>query len=186
MPSQWFYGRGSDIIGPVSEGELVKLAASGNVLPSDTVWREGRESGVPAAKVRHLFQAPVHVTLTSPPAVPELNVPAVTLTTALPEPDDVHLVATPAASEPIPAETATVPPTVPHPAPARAARAIAGKGTVIVGQDGKTVKFRMKCTICGKEDSSWKSLPIPRGIARSSFFCPKCRKRQDCELQGVH
>ena len=52
--------------------------------------------------------------------------------------------------------------------------------------DGKTVKFRMKCTICGKEDSSWKSISIPRGMARSSFFCPKCRKRQDCELQGVH
>jgi GYF domain 2 len=186
MPSQWFYGRGSDIIGPVSEGELVELAATGNVLPSDTVWREGRESGVPAAKVRHLFRAPVHVTPASPPAVPELKVPVVIFTTAIPEPENVLLIETPVAGEPVPAETATVPPMATKPAPARAARATAGKGTVIIGQDGKTVKFRMKCTICGKEDSSWKSLPIPRGIVRSSFFCPKCRKRQDCELQGIH
>jgi GYF domain 2 len=186
MTSQWFYGRGSDISGPVSQVELVELAASGKVLPSDTVWREGREAGVPAAKVRYLFAAPAHTTPASLATVPESNVPAVTLTTALPDPDDVHLVATPLADEPVSAKSATIPPQVPSPAPARSARAIAGKGTIIVGQDGKTVKFRMKCTICGKEDSSWKSLPIPRGIVRSSFFCPKCRKRQDCELTGVH
>jgi GYF domain 2 len=186
MGFQWFYGRGSDISGPVSDGELVELAASGKVLPSDTVWRQGREAGVSAAKVRYLFAAPVPIAPASVATVPESNVQTVGLTTALPEPDDVNLVATPAADEPVSAESAIIPPPVPPPAPARSARAIAGKGTVIVGQDGKTVKFRMKCTICGKEDSSWKSLPIPRGIARSSFFCPKCRKRQDCELQGVH
>ena len=48
---------------------------------------------------------------------------------------------------------------------------------MIIGQDGKTVKFRMKCTTCGKEDSSWKSIPIPHGVARAGFYCTKCRKR---------
>ena len=43
MTNQWFYGRGSDITGPVSSTELAGLAASGQVLPSDTVWLEGRD-----------------------------------------------------------------------------------------------------------------------------------------------
>jgi len=183
MRSQWFYGRGSDIIGPVSGGELAELAASGTVLPSDTVWREGRESGVPAAKVRNLFPAPVHAALPSLAAVQVTNAGPVALTTAGPS---VRLPGAPANGDPASADSASLLPLVPPPAPAKSARATAGKGTVIIGQDGKTVKFRMKCTICGKEDSSWKSLPIPRGTVRSSFFCPKCRKRQDVEVHGIH
>jgi hypothetical protein len=181
MASQWYFGRGADISGPVSDGELFALAAAGQVLPSDTVWREGFESGVAAAKVKYLFSDPVPTELPSPATV---RGPV-----ALPSPEPAlqnpELPATPATDEPAAAESATAAAVVPRPA-ARSARAIAGKGTVIIGQDGKTVKFRMKCTICGKEDSSWKSIAIPRGMARSSFFCPKCRKRQDCELQGVH
>jgi hypothetical protein len=66
------------------------------------------------------------------------------------------------------------------------ARAVAGKGAMIIGQDGKTVKFRMKCTTCGKEDSSWKSIAIPHGVARAGFYCAKCRKRRDAEIYGYH
>lgn len=69
-------------------------------------------------------------------------------------------------------------------APTSTARATAGKGVIIVGQDGKTVKFRMKCTVCGHEDSSWKTIPIPRGVARASFHCRKCRKLRDGEING--
>ena len=64
--------------------------------------------------------------------------------------------------------------------------AVAGKGAVIVSQDGATVKYRMKCTTCGHEDASWKSIPIPHGTARSGFFCRKCRKRRDAEIHGYH
>jgi hypothetical protein len=67
----------------------------------------------------------------------------------------------------------------------RKARATAGRGVVIVGQDGTSVKYRKKCTACGFEDSSWRTMPIARGTTRLSFFCPKCRKKRDGEIHGV-
>ena len=70
------------------------------------------------------------------------------------------------------------------PPPTRNARATVGKGAVILGQDGKTVKFRGKCTTCGREDTSWKTIAIPRGAIRASFFCAKCRKKRDIEIYG--
>jgi hypothetical protein len=139
MVDQWFYGRGSDITGPVSGPELTALAAGGTVLPTDTVWRDGEEDGVPADQVPNLFPA-----------------------------------AAPAPAAPTGYRT---------PATTRG-RAVAGKGATIVGQDGVNVKFRMKCTTCGKEDSSWKSIPIPRGVTRTGFYCAKCRKRRDVEIYG--
>jgi GYF domain 2 len=186
MTNQWFYGRGSEISGPVSGSELASLAAAGKVLPSDTIWLEGRESGVPAAKVKNLFPAkgtpPVTAPVAEPDALPS-DVPVVVPPAVV---EIADLPATPTAEEPAPAESAPASATVPRPAPARAARATAGKGAVIIGQDGKTVKYRGKCSTCGKEDSSWKSVAIPRGTARFSFFCPKCRKRQEVELYGIH
>ena len=65
-------------------------------------------------------------------------------------------------------------------------RATAGKGAVLVGQDGKTVKYRMKCTVCNHEDPSWKTLAIPHGTRRTNFYCPKCRKKRDVEINGFH
>jgi hypothetical protein len=85
---------------------------------------------------------------------------------------------------PVPVVPEVVEPPKP-PAPTRKARAIAGKGAIIVGQDGKTVKYKGKCTTCGYEDSSWKSMTIPRGSYRTTFFCNKCRKRRDVEIQGM-
>ena len=142
MADQWFYGRGSDITGPVSGPELSGLAAGGTLLPTDTVWRDGVEDGVPADQVPDLFPAP--------PVAPAAAAPA-----------GYRAVTT-------------------------NARAVAGKGAMIIGQDGKTVKFRMKCTTCGKEDSSWKSIAIPHGVARAGFYCAKCRKRRDAEIYGYH
>ena len=134
MSDLWFYGRGSDITGPVSRPELAELVAAGGVLPTDMVWRDGIEDGVPAAQVPDLFpNAPMAGTRAEPP---------------------------------------------------KKGRAVAGKGVVIMGQDGKTVKYRGKCTTCGHEDSSWKTIPIPRGTARTGFFCSKCKKRRDGEVHG--
>jgi hypothetical protein len=65
------------------------------------------------------------------------------------------------------------------------ARATAGKGTSIVGQDGKSVKFRMNCTKCNFQDSSWQTMVIARGTTRRTFYCKKCRKRCSVELYGV-
>jgi GYF domain 2 len=66
----------------------------------------------------------------------------------------------------------------------RPARAVAGPGTAIVGQDGKTVKYRMICTTCRHQQQSWKSVSIPRGTIQVGYFCPKCRKRRTGSLSG--
>ncbi len=133
MVAQWFYGRGSDISGPVSGADLAALAAGGQVLPSDTVWRDGVEQGERAGDIPEFFPGVLAGTRSQ-----------------------------------------------------KKGRAVAGKGAVIVSQDGATVKYRMKCTTCGRDDASWKSIPIPHGIARNGFFCQKCRKRREAEIHGYH
>jgi GYF domain 2 len=182
MTVQWYFGRGADITGPMSGKELSDLAASGDVLPSDTVWREGVEMGVPAHTVRNLFRnAPAapggdtaRSTATSQPvaeaaaATPEPN--------ALPDDAELKPMEEPPAAE---SEQRAVQNAK------RKARATAGRGVVIVGQDGTTVKYRKKCTTCGFEDSSWKTMAIARGTTRLSFFCPKCRKKRDGEIHGI-
>ena len=147
MTHQWYYGRGADITGPVSGEELADLAAGGRLLPTDTVWRDGAEDGVPAGHVEYLFSAAALI-----------------------------------GEEPSPVAAAAPAPVA---APAKkTGRAVAGPGAVLMGQDGSTVKFRGKCTACKREETSWKSIAIPRGTHRSSFFCPKCRKRRDVEIHG--
>ena len=163
MPKQWYYGRGSDITGPVTDRELFDLATNGGVIPSDTIWRDGVEAGVPASSVKNLFEV-----VESPASAIPTKVESAEVTPA---------------NE---AATATAPP--PPAAPAqvysRTARASAGKGAVLLSQDGKTVKYKGKCTVCGHEDASYKSIPIPRGTTRLGFFCTKCRKRRDVEIHG--
>jgi hypothetical protein len=176
MGVRWFYGRGSEITGPVSGPELSVLAAGGQVLPTDTVWQEGVEDGVPAIRVRNLFRpAPVAAAtaVIDPPAgdgIPPLI--------AADPPAD--LAAAPVSPEPE-APLAAAPA---WQAPPKGGRAVAGKGVVLIGQDGATVKYRGKCGTCGREDSSWKSIPVPRGSTRVGFFCPKCRKRREGEILG--
>jgi GYF domain 2 len=201
MPVQWYYGRGADITGPVSGRELSDLAASGEIVPTDTVWQEGVEAGVAAGKVKNLFRSATHRAdrLASAPATPAPDVALAVAPKAGDQPGVMPL--DPPAAAPDPEAGAEVIPTDPVPtatevpptagwsttrATPKTARAVAGKGVVIVGQDGATVKYRMKCTTCGREDSSWKSIPIPRGVARVAFFCSKCRKRRDVEIHGIH
>jgi hypothetical protein len=155
MTQQWYYGRGADITGPVSDGELSDLAAGGRLLPTDTVWRDGVEAGVPADQVEYLFSASA--------LIGDGTADETANTGATAEAPPVAVVAPP---------------------PRKSGRAQAGKGAVLMGQDGATVKYRGKCATCGREDTSWKSIAIPRGTHRSSFFCAKCRKRRDVEIHG--
>lgn len=83
----------------------------------------------------------------------------------------------PAVYTPFSAPAYNPPPDVPR-------RAMAGTGTVIGGQDGKTVRFTKKCTTCGKEDRSTSTATIVRGTMRFGFFCPKCRRRRAVEIHG--
>jgi hypothetical protein len=184
VAEQWYYWREVEVLGPFSGRQLVDLAAAGGILPDDIVWKEGVERGVPASQVQHLF----------PP------VPAALATTATASSAGGTTPAVAGAAEPAvgsdskgatASETATADSAKAKSgwgdvrnAPAGKARAVAGKGTAIVGQDGKTAKYRMKCTVCNYEDSSWKSWTITRGTARMPFYCPKCRKKVTVEIHG--
>ena len=66
----------------------------------------------------------------------------------------------------------------------RPGRAVGGNGVVIVDQNGTDVKYRKKCTTCGREDSCVNSMPIKQGTTALEFFCPKCRKVRRLEIHG--
>jgi hypothetical protein len=105
--------------------------------------------------------------------------------------------------KPAPAAVA-VPTTVPPPLPGTAAqpsehkagpkagtpsrprmrRAIAGNGAVLISQDGYNVHYRKKCSQCGFEDTCRSTMLISIGTTRSHFFCPKCRKNREVQIQG--
>src|SRR4051794_38180873 len=140
MADQWYYGRGAEVFGPLSGWAVADLADAGGVLPTDTVWEDGAEDGVPAGTIPHLFPA-----------------------------DSAAVALLPAA------------PPVSRP---RRARAVGGPGVVIVGQDGVTARYRMRCTACGQEDRNTKTMAIARGSSRVRFFCPKCRKQRSAEIHG--
>jgi hypothetical protein len=178
MAARWFYGRDEARRGPFSAAEMKALASSGGVLPDDTVWQEGVERGVPARKVKNLFPLAAAAALaaaeelTAPPAAPEAAPHAEGAAARVPE------------APPAPAAPAAPPSGGWQQGPARTGRASAGRGAVIVGQDGVNVKVRKKCTACGHLDSSWATVPIRAGTTRLTFYCPKCRKARDVEVVG--
>jgi GYF domain 2 len=55
MADQWYFAKGERKLGPYSPAQFKELADSGQLLPTDTVWKEGIEKGVLAAKVKNLF-----------------------------------------------------------------------------------------------------------------------------------
>lgn len=213
MVHEWYYGRGDSKAGPFTSNQLIDLATHGVVQPTDTVWRSGVTAGVPANRVKNLFAKKAVPTTESvaPVADPMANWPGLLPLSPVGIVDDVPANPVQASTttvaelvtagvlpglvplsplgvvdpiEPVPTTTTLVAP--PPPAPVvRKARAIAGKGCVIVGQDGKTVKFRGKCITCGYEAAGYQSMNIPRGAHRTTFFCNKCRKVKDVELQGM-
>jgi hypothetical protein len=62
--------------------------------------------------------------------------------------------------------------------------AVGLKGAVILGQDGYAVHYRKKCCQCGFEDTCRSTMRIGQGLTRVHFFCPKCRKSRDVQIQG--
>jgi hypothetical protein len=178
VADQWYYWHDADVLGPFTGKHLAQLAESGQLLRTDTVWKDNIERGVRADAVRNLFPLIVDVAIAEAAAVENAGGrPA-------------ELVAKPEMAAEGQTPTATLADAEPrgwYSASATAAttrRAVAGKGAVIVGQDGTTVKYRKKCTECGFEDTSWRSIPITRGTTRSSFHCPKCRRARVVEIHG--
>jgi hypothetical protein len=58
MPSHWFYWRDGDTTwGPFTSQQMKQLAATGELLPTDRVRRQGKEKAVRASRIKGLFPA---------------------------------------------------------------------------------------------------------------------------------
>lgn len=55
MASMWYYIHEGRQYGPVSGAEIKKLAAGGQLLPTDLVWKDGMPEWVPASRIKGLF-----------------------------------------------------------------------------------------------------------------------------------
>jgi len=214
MADQWFYSHEGVRLGPCSARQLKELAASGGLLPTDTVWRQGTPQGVPAHRVKNLFviarvdtPGSEEVDLSRLPATAPVStaIPPAIASYARPLPPDARAdraeVPTERPSEL--AEDAMAPTTLAadaagqtpgqppaqsrqgQPQPRKKARALAVKGAIIVSQDGTRVRYRKKCTVCGFEESNRSSMLIRRGQIRAGFFCPTCRKNRPVVIQGI-
>lgn len=69
---QWFYVCNNNKLGPVSTEDLKELARTGQLLPTDVIWREGLADWLVASKAKGLFEDPV----VQPPPLPVQNMSA--------------------------------------------------------------------------------------------------------------
>jgi GYF domain 2 len=239
MATQWYYARDGAKFGPFSVAQLKELAVTRQLRPQDTVWKEGVERGVLAAKVKDLFSAsrtnppptvgggpaapapptpvPPSLTPAADSAVPLSPPPApmTPLAVRLAMPEGLELAPGEAVWEP-PVSTAPDDAAGPDPAEgegeersaaagsrsgkkplpegqqagqqqqqARKRRVLGVKGGVIQSQDGLVLRYRKKCLRCGYADTSLATMAIRSGVTRGNFFCPKCRKSQQVEVQAV-
>lgn len=63
----WHYQKDGQQHGPVPSQQLKELAASGHLLPTDLIWKEGMSDWVPASKLKGLFIAQSTVASSSVP-----------------------------------------------------------------------------------------------------------------------
>jgi hypothetical protein len=54
---EWYYTRNKEPYGPVNSTQLKELAAQGELLPTDLVWKDGMTDWVSAATLKSLFAA---------------------------------------------------------------------------------------------------------------------------------
>src|SRR5262249_4954016 len=151
-------GRDEEEYGPFTAAQLKELGTTGQVRPTDTIWREGMADPLPATKVKGLLpgtEAPAET-----PAGSEASEVPASAAAATPAPVP-KTVAETAADEKIALQARVQ-------AEAKKKRVISAKGAVILSQDGKEVRFRKKCIKCGKEDRSSSKMPIRSGTTRTS------------------
>lgn len=74
MEIQWYYSNQGKQLGPVPTERLKQLAASGQLQPSDMVWKEGMAQWAEASHVKGLFPAVQAPPAAAPP--PESQAPA--------------------------------------------------------------------------------------------------------------
>jgi len=71
MSAQWYYARQNQQFGPLPEAQLLQLARTGLLKPTDMLWKEGMPQWAPASSIPNLFP-PVGKGV--PPAPPPLPV----------------------------------------------------------------------------------------------------------------
>jgi len=180
MADQWFIARGDQQLGPYTVFELKELGMSGNVQPTDSVWKEGMHNRVPATRVKGLLPAELVATTPTDPAPP---------------PGSAGSSAAGVASESTNAPAAATSEEE-EAARKRAAqdqarfevkkrRVTGSRGAIIQSQDGKDVRFRKKCVKCGTEDRVKSTMLLRPGTTRTTFYCPNCRKLQPVEISAV-
>jgi hypothetical protein len=189
MPDQWYYKHDAEKLGPFSSVQLLELATAGKIQPTDTVWKAGIDTGVPAAKVKRLFpatqiDAAPAATVDSPPPPPVSAPAALPPPAESPSPESVSPPmgrSEPLSKEPVSTSSSTGVSKV-H---LKKGRATAGPGAVIVSQDGTMVQYIKKCIKCGHADASKSRMPIKHGTTRIGYYCPKCRKLRPVEIHGI-
>src|SRR5207249_10574008 len=55
MSEQWLYARDGKQAGPVSAAALKELAGTGQLSPTDFVWKQGMREWIAAEKIKDLF-----------------------------------------------------------------------------------------------------------------------------------
>jgi hypothetical protein len=68
MASEWYYTKSGQQQGPLGGGELKRLAAAGELAPSDLVWREGMADWKPAGDIKGLLFPGAQVAPANQPA----------------------------------------------------------------------------------------------------------------------
>ena len=71
MPTEWFYSKSGQQLGPIPSEQLKQLATSGQLQPSDLVWKDGMGQWVEARKIKGLFPAQPMSSPQGPPNSPQ-------------------------------------------------------------------------------------------------------------------
>lgn len=75
MAAEWHYSKEGQQHGPVSASVLKNLVKSGDLLPTDLIWKEGMAEWKPASNVKGLFSAtPAAESPKASPASPQVTV----------------------------------------------------------------------------------------------------------------
>ena len=66
MSAEWYYARNKKQHGPVSSAGLKELAQSGELRPTDLIWKEGLPEWTPASSIKNLFPDETDIAPTPP------------------------------------------------------------------------------------------------------------------------
>lgn len=72
---EWHYSKNGVQLGPVSREELLQKKQSGEVLPTDLVWKHGMADWMPLAQVAELAAAPSAAPSAAPTTYPRVGMP---------------------------------------------------------------------------------------------------------------